>query len=67
MSFLGIGGAVRKKKLSYAKVDFLDAVTEYRKHYPRVSEREAEENVIKIQMVNPTQFERLVKNARQRY
>jgi hypothetical protein len=64
MSIFGLGGAIKKKKLSDSKRDFLDAVTEYRTSHPRISEREAEETIIKIQMVNPVQFERLVRTAR---
>jgi hypothetical protein len=68
MSFFGLGyNVVRKKKLSESKRNFLDAVTEYRQHHPRLSEREAEEWVIRLQTIDPNQFERLVRNARERY
>lgn len=67
MSIFGMGGAIRKKKLSEGKRDFLDVVNEYRHHRSMISELQAEEEVIKLQITNPVQFQKLLREARQRY
>jgi hypothetical protein len=60
-----ISGYTRKKTgISQGKREFLDAVMEYKKTHKFITEREAEESVIKMQLINPRAYDLLVRKGK---